>query len=63
MLQDSKFVVANKMGVMNDDALSSSHAVIVPRSSPDEIKQSFDDITYIKVHVIIHDPHEYSLIT
>ena len=54
MLQDSTFVVNKTIEVMKPDALLSSHPLIVPRSSPEEIKNAFDIITYSKVTIYEH---------
>ena len=51
MLQDSKFFVDETMRAMHADALLSSHPLIAARSSPEEIKEAFDVITYGKVTV------------
>jgi len=62
LLQDSKFLVADKMRAMDKDALHSSHPLIVRRSSHKEIVEAtFDVITYSKV--IIYHPRAYQLLT
>ena len=49
LLQDSQFLVNELSLVMTYDAAISSHPVVVPVSSPDEISEVFDIISYSKV--------------
>jgi len=49
LVQDSQFIVDELSSVMTADAARSSHPVVVPLSSPDEIMEAFDIISYSKV--------------
>ena len=55
LVQDSQFVVNEVSPVMTVDAVVSSHPVVVPLSSPDEIMEAFDIISYNKVRSTITD--------
>ena len=54
--QESQFIVDESSPVMSVDAVVSSHAIVVPLASPDEIQEAFDIISYSKVKLGFHYP-------
>ena len=45
--------------VLNDDSYSTSHPISTSATTPDEIREIFDMITYQKGHCMVQMLHEY----